>query len=132
MELFIIPTLNKEYKELVNDILPKALECSYCNISSCKFHSKFNISCNQCRQLSCRSCFPFNISRKILLDDEVKNYLNCFIVDFLNLSVESINQYFPDKKVETLKREKIYFKKSYVKSEKNRSEVINQTLPSNI
>ena len=129
MELFSSSTLNKEYKELVNEILPKVLECSYCNISSCKHHKK------KCRQLHCRSCFAFNISRNVLLeaaDDNVNNYLNCFIVDFLNLSDESIKQFFPDIKIETLKREKLYFKKSYVKSEKNRSQVVNQTFPTNI
>ena len=135
MELFTNDTLRKEYKELVKDILTKVLECSYCNISSCEFHSKLNISCNQCRQFRCRSCFAFNISRKTLLDasnDVVKNYLNCFIVEFLNLSNESIKQYFPDIKIKSLDREKVLFKKSYHKSKKNRSQVVNQALPSGI
>ena len=112
MELFKTKTLRKEYKELVNDILPEVLEYSYCNVSSCEFHKKFTITCNQCRQLRCRSCFAFNISRENLLaafNDEVKNYLNCFIVDFLNLSNESIKQHFPDIKVEHLDREKVFF-----------------------
>ena len=121
MELFTTETLRKEYKELVQEILPKVLECSYCNIDSCKYHTKFNFSCNLCRQVRCRTCFTFNISRKTLLDasnEETKNYLNCFIIDFLNLSEQSIRNFFPDIKVETLKNEKIQFKKSYVKSQK--------------
>ena len=135
MELFKTPTLRQEYKEMVNDILPKILNCNYCNVSLCKCHQTFNMSCNQCRQLRCRSCHASNISRKILLDastDEVRSYLNCFIVDFLNLSNESIKQYFPDIKTESLDRENFFFKKSYVKSEKNRFQVVNQTLPSDI
>ena len=135
MELFRTKTLKKEHKELVDDILPKVLECSYCNVGSCKYHTKFNFSCNLCRQVRCRTCFAFNISRQTLLDasnEETKYYLNCFIIDFLNLSDESIRNYFPEIKLESLKREKINFKKLYVKSQKNRSQVINQTLPSNI
>ena len=135
MELFATETLKKEYSELVNDILPKVLECSYFNVSSCKYHTKFNFTCNLCRQLRCRSCFTFNISRKTLLDasnEETKHYLNCFIIDFLNLSDQSIQNFFPEIKLESLNREKNYFKKSYVKSQKNRTQVVNQTLPSNI
>ena len=132
MELFKTETLKKEYRELVNEILPKVLECSYCNIHSCKHHKKRDVTCNLCRQAFCRACYSFNISRQILLDasnEETKNYLNCFIVDFLNISDESIKNYFPEIEVESLKRDKINFKKSYVKSQKNRSQVINQTLP---
>ena len=134
MELFKSETLNEEYKELVNEILPKVLQCSYCNVLSCELHKKFNISCNLCRQLRCRSCFAFNISRETLpaSDEEQKSYLNCFITDFLNLSDESIGHYFPDIKVEHLDREKVFFKKSYVKSEKNHPQVVNQKLPSNV
>ena len=135
MELFKTEALRKEYRELVNEILPKVLECLYCNISSCKYHKKLDATCNLCRQARCRACYSFNISRQILLDgsnEETKNYLNCFIVDFLNLSDESIKNFFPEIKVEFLKRDKINFKKSYVKSQKNRSQVINQTLPSDV
>ena len=124
MEIFTNDTLKKEYKELVKDILPTVLECSYCNISSCTYHKTFNFSCNLCRQLRCRSCFAFNICGENLLkasNDEQKNNINCFIVDFLNLSNESIKQYFPDIKIEILDREKVFFKKIYHKTEKKLS-----------
>ena len=58
-------------------------------------------------------------SKDILLDggnEQTRDYLINFICDFLNLSSESIKQYFPN--VTIVKKEKQHFKKSYIKSKK--------------
>ena len=120
---------------MVDEILPKILECSYCNKTSCQWHKKILLSCSQCRQIHCRICHAFNTSRKILLensDDDVNNFLNCYIVDFLNLSDEALKNYFPDIKISSLDKTKIFSVKSFRKVEKLRSQVVNQTLPIDI
>ena len=134
MELFKSEVLKKEYKEFTNELLPKVLECSYCNVMPCKHHSKFKMQCSLCRKAMYRNCRSFNLSRDILLggaNQETRNYLNNDIVDFLDLSDESLKHYFPDIKLETIRREKPQFKKR-VKSKKNRSQLVNQVLPSQI
>ena len=76
------------------------------------------------------TCYKFNISKDILLDKADKqthDYLLNFICDFLNLSSNSIQCYFPN--VEIVKKEKVHLKLSYVKSEKNRSQVISVKIP---
>ena len=112
MELFKTTTLKTEYKEFSNELLPSVLECGYCNVDSCERHSKFTGTCLHCRQRHCKKCRKFNISKDILLTSasaETVNFLYNFICDFLNLSDESINSYFPDIKIE--KREVVNFKK---------------------
>ena len=78
----------------------------------------------------CRNCRQFNLSKDILLskaNPQTVNYLYNFICDFLNLTDDSLKHYFPEIKVK--KVEIVNFIKR-VKSEKNRSQVIRQALPS--
>ena len=132
MELFKSAELKKEFKDFSNNILPKVLECGYCNIRTCMWHSKFDITCLHCRQRQCKNCKMFNISKDILLKSasaESIDYLYNYICDFLNISDESINCFFPEIKVE--KREIVNYKKK-VKSEKNRTQVVNCKLPTTV
>ena len=74
----------------------------------------------------------FNISKDLLLtaaSAKTVDFLYNFICDFLNLSDDSINVYFPDIKVE--KREVVHYRQR-VKSEKNRSQVVNCKVPSDL
>ena len=41
MELFKTSILKNEYKEFSEKLLPSVLECNYCNVISCEWHSKF-------------------------------------------------------------------------------------------
>ena len=132
MELFKSPILKKEYEEFSNELLPAVLNCNYCNVMHCLWHSKFVGTCVHCRQRQCKNCRKFNVSEDILLNtasEETVDYLYNFICDFLNLSDESIKSYFPDIKVE--KREVVNYRKR-VKSEKNRTQVVNCKLPSHL
>ena len=129
MELFKTDVLKKEYKNFTNSLLLEVMKFNYCN--SLSWHKKFKIECNQCRQSRCRGCYAFNTSRNYLLDnldDEGKEYLNNLIVDFLNISDESLNRYFKYIKPTIIDRTKTFNVKSFRKSEKNRSQVVYQTL----
>ena len=132
MELFKTSILKNEYKEFSEKLLPSVLECNYCNIVSCKWHSKFTGTCIHCRKRHCKNCHSFNISKYILLASasaETVDFLYNFICDFLNLSDQSIMTYFPDIKVE--KREVVHYIQR-VKSEKNRSQVVNCKVPTHL
>ena len=62
------------------------------------------------------------------LDDEGKEFLNNFIVNVLNISDESLSRYFKDIKSTVIARSRTYNVKSFRKSEKNRLQVVYQTL----
>ena len=111
MELFKTSILKNEDKEFSNKLLPAVLECGYCNVVSCEWHSKFTGTCLHCRQRHCKKCRKFNVSKDILLSSASTetDFLYNYICDFLNLSDESIKSYFPDIKIE--KREVVNFKK---------------------
>ena len=130
MELFKSAYLKSEYKEFNEKLLPAVLRWGYCNKSHCQWHAKFDISCVHCRKIKCSNCFKFNISKDILLkasNKETVDYLINFISDFLNLNDETIKQYFPH--VTIVRREKIHSKLSYIKSQKNRSQVVSIKIP---
>ena len=132
MELFKTTVLKKEYKEFSEKLLPDLLECNYCNVVSCEWHSKFTGTCVHCRQRHCKKCRNFNISKDILLSSasaETVDFLYNFICDFLNLSDVSIKTYFPEIKVE--KKEVVHYRQR-VKSEKNRSQVVNCKIPTHL
>ena len=131
MERFKTDVLKKEYKHFTNSLLLEVLKCNYCNTISCQWHTKFKLECSQCRQSRFRDCYAFNTFRNYLLenlDDEGKEFLNNFIVDVLNISDESLSRYFKDIKSTVIDRSRTYNVKSFKKSEKNRLQVVYQTL----
>ena len=67
MELFKTTILKKDYKEFTKKILPNVLQCNYCNVVSCEWHSEFIGTCTHCRQRHCKNCRMFNISKDLLL-----------------------------------------------------------------
>ena len=114
MELFKSDVLKAEFKELNEKILPEILQCNFCNIMSCKYHSKFDVACLHCRQRQCKNCKKFNISKDILLNsasEETVDYLYNYICDFLNLSDDSIKHFFLEIKVVIVKKENDIYKK---------------------
>ena len=79
MELFKTTTLKNEYKEFSNELLPSVLECGYCNVVSCNYHSKFNGTCLHCKQRHWKKCRKFNISKDILLVTASTETVDSFI-----------------------------------------------------
>ena len=131
MQLFKTDVLKKEYKSFTNSLLLEVMKSNYGNILSCQWHKKIKLECSQCRQSHYRDCYAFNTSRNYLLenlDDMGKEYLNNYIVDFLNVSDELLNRYFKDIKPTIIDRSKTYNVQSFRKSEKNSSQVVYQTL----
>ena len=132
MELFKTAELKNEYKEFLTKLLPDVLNCNFCNISCCEWHSKSIGACIHCRKRHCKKCHSFNISKDILLASATPitvDYIYNYICDFLNLSDLSIKTFFPDIKVEKIG--KINYR-TRVKSEKNRSQILKCEIPSHL
>ena len=91
------------------------------------------LTCSQCREKRCLSCVTFKSAVKTLvktLDSDVRKYVQNFVVDFLQISDETLNNLF---KIETKlsksrTKPKTFDVKVYHKSEKNRSQVVMKTL----
>ena len=131
MELFKSKELKNEFEEM-KKLLPSIIDCNYCQKEKCIYHSRFIISCTLCSNAKCKNCLKFNISKSILLKSssvETNNYLTNFISDFFNISTISMQDFFPEIKIE--KRQKVQYTKR-VKSEKNRTQVVKSELPSNL
>ena len=132
MELFKTEVLRKEYEEFNTKLLPAILECSFCNKVSCKWHFKYNITCNFCKVALCKNCKKINTSKDLLLklaSAETVDYLYNYITDFLNLSEESLKTYFPEVKVEKIEKTNC---KTRVKSEKCKKQTVKVELPSHL
>ena len=94
------------------------------------FHTKFLIICKFCRQNFCKNCHSFNIAKENLLSNTDKNgkeYIENFIKDFLNLSDQTIESNY-GVITERTAVQRTFQIKSYVKSIKNRTQVINQMI----
>ena len=112
MELFKTDILRREYKNFVENTLPAVIKCNYCNIDSCKWHKRFTATCDQCRKERCVNCSCFNLSRNYLFqnaDDNTKTFLHSYIMDFLNISNESLECFYGIEKTKQKEKEKICF-----------------------
>ena len=70
-----------------------------------------------------------SLSMKLADDDDGRNYLQIFIIDYFNLRDIGLKNYFKiEKSNETKERIKTFNIKVYHKSEKNRSQVVMKTL----
>ena len=130
MEIFKTDTLKKEFERFQKEDLIEILKCSYCQKTTCEsFHTKILVSCKFCRQKLCKNCQSFNIGKENLLSnvDEIgKEYIENFIKDLLNLSNRTMKSNYKVI-IKRIPVEKTFQVKSYVKSIKNRTQVINQT-----
>ena len=80
-----------------------------------------------CIENCCKACKIFNSAKEVLfksLDNTGKEYVQKFILDFLNLSAESLENHYQISKPISIAKEKTFDVKSYHKSEKNRSQVV--------
>ena len=56
MEIFKSETLKKEFKELLEVILPSLNGYGNCSIFCCKYSSKFSVECSSCKESRCENC----------------------------------------------------------------------------
>ena len=94
------------------------------------FHLTFLVSCKFCRENFWKKFHKFDTTKEILLKevDEIgRDYKENFIKDFLNISDQTLEANYKVE-IERVLIEKNFKVKSYTKSNKNRSQVINKTL----
>ena len=131
MEIFKTDILKREFERFQKEDLIEILQCGYCQKTACQsFHKKFLVSCKFCRKNFGKKCHKFYTTKEIILKevDEIgKNYIENFIKDFLNISDQTLEANYKVE-IERVPIEKNFKVKSYAKSNKNRSQVINKTL----
>ena len=132
MEIFKTDVLKKEFERIKKENLVQVLKCGYCQKTACRsWHKKFLASCKYYRGTFCKTCHSFNIAKNSLLENtnlNAREYITNFMQDFICLSDETLERNF--EVVERAPVEKLHTIKSYHKSEKNRSQVINKKLVS--
>ena len=130
MEIFKTDILKKEFQRFQKEELLEILKCDHCQKVACdSFHKKFLVYCKFCREIFCKSCQKFKIAKENLLSnvDEIgKEYIEKIIKDFLNVSDQTIQSNYKVN-IERTPIQKKFKAKSYVKSNKSRAQVINQT-----
>ena len=131
IEIFKTDVLEKEFEKFQKENLIQILEYGYCQKTACgPWHKKFLASCKYCREKFRKTCHNFNVVKSTLLENSdliAKDYIENFIKDFLCISDETLKQ----ESFEVTKRvpiEKSHTVKTYSKSEKIRSQVINKNL----
>ena len=130
MEFFNSKYLNDKLDNFLKVTVPETLnKCNYCCNFSCQYHKKFRLDCSLCRDIRCSQCMKFQNQNNVLISngsDELRHYLSNFLSDFINLSDETFKCFFPE--IEVKKVETQYYRKR-VKSEKNRSQIVNVNIP---
>ena len=99
--------LLKEYRILVNEILPSLNDCRFCNQLKCKYCLKFSVNCNMCKRDKCLKCYRFNKSKDILInsgDFFISNYVQDFLHDYFKVS--DLTNYFLKMNINQILKEK--------------------------
>ena len=109
------------------------MECGLCEKYSCKWNKQFLITCSRCRQARCAPCVTFKTALQTFLkalDSDGRMYVQNFIVDFLQISDETLNNLFKKetKLSESRTKPKTFDVMVYHKSEKYRTRVVMKTL----
>ena len=109
------------------------MECGLYKNYSCKWHKQFLLTCSQCRKVRCLPCVTFKSAVETLvktLDSDGKKYVQNFIVDFLQIGDETLNNLFKieTELIESRTKPKIFDVKIYSKREKNRNQVLKEPL----
>ena len=132
MEIFKSDILKKEFERFQKEDLIEVMKFGYCQKTAWEsWHKSFNPSCKYCRETFCKKCHSFNVAKKVLLenvDSIAKNYIENFIRDFHCISDQTLQTIENDFNVERVSIKETHTIKSYHKSEKNRSQVINKKL----
>ena len=120
--------LEKNSKDLKNKIQLKFQSVVIVKKLLVNFIPNFQFRANFVEKCFCKNCHKFDVAKDVLLQkaDEIgKDYIENFIRDFLNISVETIKLNYKVQ-IESVPVEKTFKVKSYNKSEKNRIQVINK------
>ena len=86
--------LIKEYKFLINEVLPSLNACNFCNKLKCKYCKKKSVNCNMCRKDICLNCKKFDKSKDILINSDnkiISDYVKNFLYEFFSISDLSIS-----------------------------------------
>ena len=78
MDYFKTEISKKEFKTLIEEILPITSKFGVCGNFSCKWHKEFLLTCSQCRDIRCSNCVMLESSISLLMklaDDDGRNYL---------------------------------------------------------
>ena len=70
--------LKKEYRFLVEQILPLLNDCGYCGVLKGKYCLNFSVNCSMCLKDKCQNCYQSNKSKDILIncrDEQISNYI---------------------------------------------------------
>ena len=65
-KIFKSKEMEKEFKELIYEIIPSLNECGNCGILKCEHCYKFSVICSSCKKLKCRNCKKYKRSKEIL------------------------------------------------------------------
>ena len=96
MDIFKTDVLRKEFEKFHKEVLVDVLKCGLRQKTTCNsFHSKFLVSYKFCQENYCKVCKTFKCAKEVLffLGDAEKEYVQNFILDFLNLSAESLGSW---------------------------------------
>ena len=119
MDFFKTFILRKEFEQFRKEVLTGVLKCSLYKKTACEeFHRKFLVTCKFCREKQCKACKNFNITKELLfksLEDTAEAYAHNFVIDFLNLSPETLQEHYQVTETVCIPKEKIYDVKSYHK-----------------
>ena len=75
--------LKREYKKLLNEILPSLNTCGNCNCFKCEYCSKFSVNCNLCISSRCRIYVKFNKTKDTLINSNNAD-VSVYITNFFN------------------------------------------------
>ena len=77
--------------------MPKTIDCNYCNITCCKVHYHYDVTCKMCRMARCCNCQIFNQQLDALMkggDEKTRKYIYTLIRDFFAISNESLKIFY--------------------------------------
>ena len=80
--------LIKEYKLLINEVLPSLKGCKFCGKLKCKYCERYSVNCSSCQKDKCFNCVQFNKSKDILINTNkiFSDYIKKILFDFFSIS----------------------------------------------
>ena len=81
-KIFKSKEMEKEFKELIYEIIPSLNEFGNCGILKCEHCYKFSVICSSCKKLKCRNCEKYKRSKEILFKN-CSNIQLDYVVKFL-------------------------------------------------
>ena len=116
-KIFESKEIEREFKELIYELIPALNECERCEILKYKYCYKFSSRCSLCRKARCTNCYWYNNSIKILVENCSNKsfvYIVNILCDLYNISNYSFDFFDDLKPIKEKIKEKnvIFFKKN--------------------